>query len=93
MTIDKYTREFKARVQMCDELNSDIGHNVELQKAVWDEQSVVYTNILINTTNQGKAKWKKIKDAAREQYLTMLHFDRLNKNACGDLHIEIHKAY
>ncbi len=34
MTINEYTREFKARVQMCDELDSDIGHNVETQKAV-----------------------------------------------------------
>ncbi len=38
MTIDEYTREFKARIQMCNDLESDIGHNVKLQKAVYKEQ-------------------------------------------------------
>ena len=93
MTIDEYTREFKARVQMCDELNSDIGHNVEVQKAVCGEQTLTYTNVIVDTTQQGKERWKKIKQTARDRYLAMLHFDGLNRNAYGDLQVEIHKAY
>ncbi len=70
---------------MCNELNSDIGHNADLQKAVCDEQSVRYTNMITNSTNPGKAKWQKIRQTTRNQYLTMLHFDGLNRNAYGDL--------
>ncbi len=91
--IDEYTQEFKARVQMCNELNSNIGHNVETQKAVCDEQSLTYSTVLIDTTARGKEKWNKIKQTARERYLAMLHFDGLNRNAYGDLQVEIHKAY
>ena len=61
MTIDECTREFKARVQMCEELDSDIGHNIELQKAVCVEQSLTYATVILNTTNSGKDKWRKIK--------------------------------
>ena len=53
---------------------------------------VWYTNVITDITNPGKAKWKKIKDTAREQYLAMLHFDGLNQNAYRDLQVEIHKA-
>ena len=89
MTIDEYTREFKARVQMCEELDSNIGHNVELQKLVCKEQSLTYTTVILNTTNSGKERWRKIKQTARDQYLAMLHFDGLNQNAYGDLQLEI----
>ncbi len=93
MTIDEYTREFKAQVQMYNKLNSDIGHNVELQRAVCDEQSLTYTNVIIDTTSQGKDRLKKVKQTAKDHYLAMLHFDGLNRNAYGDLQVEIHKAY
>ncbi len=46
---------------MCDDLKSDIGHNVELQKAVYKEQSLQYSAVLLDTTNSGKEKWQKIK--------------------------------
>ena len=78
MTIDEYTREFKAQVQMCEELDSDIGHNVELQKAVCVEQSLTYATVILDTTSSGKDKWRKIKQTARDRYLAMLHFDGLN---------------
>ncbi len=78
MKIDKYTREFKARVQMCDELNSDIGHNVEIQKAVCDEQTLSYTDVIVDSTQQGKDRWKKIKRTAKDCYLAMLYFNGLN---------------
>ncbi len=47
----------------------------------------------MDTTQQGKDRWRKIKQTARNRYLAMLHFDRLNWNAYGDLQVEIHKAY
>ncbi len=81
MTINKYTREFKARVQMCNELNSNIGHNVKLQKTICNEQTARYMDMIADTSTSGKAKWKKIKQTAREQYLAMLHFVDLNQNA------------
>ncbi len=49
--------------------------------------------MLTDLTNPGKAKWQKIRQSARSQYLAMFHFDGLNRNAYGDLHVEIHKAY
>ena len=91
--IGEYTREFKARVQMCKNLNSDIGPNIKLQKGVSDEQQVRYMDMLGGTLVDDKAKWKKINQTAREQYLSMLYFDGLNRNAYGDLHNKIHKAY
>ena len=78
---------------MCEELNSDIGNNVELQKLVCEEQSLTYATVILNTTNDGKEKWRKIKQTARDRYLALLHFDGLNPNAYGDLQVEIHKAY
>ena len=81
MTIDEYTQEFKARVQMCEELDSDIGNNVKLQKLVCEEQSLTYVTVILNTTNDGKEKWQKIKQTARDRYLAMLHFDGLNRKA------------
>ncbi len=93
MTIDEYMREFKARVQMCEELDSGIGHNVELQREVYDKQTLNYTNVILDTTNSGKERWKKIKQTVRDRYLAMLHFNGLNRNAFGDLQVEIHKAY
>ncbi len=78
---------------MCDELDSDIGHNVETQKAVCVKQSLTYTAVIMTTTPEGKDKWKKIKQAARDWYLAMLHFDGLNRNTYGNLQVEIHKAY
>ncbi len=56
MTINEYTREFEARVQMYDELASNIGNKIKLQKAVCNEQLVWYTNMILDTTNSGKAK-------------------------------------
>ncbi len=67
MTIDEYTREFKARVQMCKELNSNIGPNVKLQNAVCDKQQVRYMDMLGGTLIDDKAKWKIIKQTDREQ--------------------------
>ncbi len=78
---------------MCDKLKSNIGYNVELQKAVCKEQSLTCTTVILDTTNPSKGRWQKIKQTARNQYLTMLHFDGLNQNAYGDLQVEIHKAY
>ena len=63
---------------MCEELDSDIGHNVELQRAVCDEQTLNYTNVILDTTNSGKERWTKIKQTARDRYLVMLHFNGLN---------------
>ena len=40
MRTDKYTREFKARVQTCEELNSTIGNSVELQKTLCADKGV-----------------------------------------------------
>ena len=93
MAIGKHAREFKARVHMCNELNSNIRHNVELQRVVCYEQTLHYINIITDASTLGKAKWKKTKQRAREQYLTMLYFDGLNRNAYLELHNEIHKAY
>ncbi len=78
MTTDKYTQEFKARIRMCKELNRDIGHHVELQKAVCEEQSLTYTTVILYTTNLSNERWQKIEQTARNQYLTMLHFNKLN---------------
>ncbi len=85
MTIDDYTQEFKARVQMCEELDSNIRHNVKLQKSVCEEQSLKYGTVILDTTNSGKERGQKIKQTARNRYLAMLHFDGLNQNAYGDL--------
>ena len=52
---------------MCEEIDSDIGHNVELQRAVCNEQSLNYTNVILDTTNTGKDRWKKIKQTARDR--------------------------
>ncbi len=51
---------------MCDEHDSDIGHNVEVQKAVCDEQTLTYTTVIVGTTPQGKDRWKKIKQMTRD---------------------------
>ncbi len=78
---------------MCDKLESNVGHNVELQKVVCKEQLLQYSTVLLDATNSGKENWQKIKQTARDQYLAMLHFNRLNHIAYGDLQVEIHKAY
>ncbi len=51
---------------MCDKLDSDIGHNVETQKAVCVKQSLTYAVVLINMTTQGKERSSKIKQTARD---------------------------
>ncbi len=61
MTIDEYMREFKARVQMCEELDSNIRHNIDLQKGGCDEQQLRNMDMLGETSIDNKAKWKKIK--------------------------------
>ncbi len=78
---------------MCDKLESDNGHNVELQKAVCDEQLVTHSTALIDTSPSGREKWRKIKQTAREQYLAMLHVDGLNRITYRDLQVGVHKAY
>ena len=56
--INKYTREFKARVQMCKELNSNIGNIVELQKMLCDEERVGYMAMITALSTSDKDKWK-----------------------------------
>ena len=38
-----------------------------MNKRVCEEQLVRYTDIILNTNNSGKTKWKNIKQMAREQ--------------------------
>ncbi len=49
--------------------------------------------MIANTSTAGKANWKKIKQTARDQNISMLHFNRLNWNAYGYLYNKTHKAY
>ena len=35
-------------------------------------------DMIADTSTAGKANWKKIKQTARDQYIAMLHFNRLN---------------
>ena len=93
MTIDEYTREFKAQVQMCKELKSNIGNTIELQKMLCNNEGVRYINMLGAMDPDDKEKWKQIKQMAREPYLVMLHFNGLNQNSYNDLHKGIHKAH
>ncbi len=58
-----------------------------------NEQTFTYSNTLLDITTSGKERWLKIKQTTRDQYLAMLHFDRLNCIAYRDLQVEIHKAY
>ena len=66
MTIDKYTQESKARVQMYEELDSDIRNNVKLQKLVCEEPSLAYATVILNTTTSGKEMRRKFKQTAKE---------------------------
>ena len=58
MMIDKYTWGFKARVQMCEELKSNIDNNTELQNMLCDEEGVAYRDMLLASYTAKKDKLK-----------------------------------
>ncbi len=49
---------------MCNEINSDIDYNAELQRAVRHEQLLTYMNVIVDAKPQGKGRWEKIKQTA-----------------------------
>ncbi len=78
---------------MWEELKSNVGNIIKLQRMICNEESVYYMGMFIvsSTTEKDQLKW--IKQQAKEQYLAMLHFDGLNQNTYGELRKEIHKAH
>ena len=100
MTINEYTKEFKACVQMYKELNSDIDNSKKLQKMICDDKGENYLTLLSGLDTTCKEKWKWIKQQAKEQHFTtqqehisQIHFDGLNRNTYVKLHKEVQKTH
>ncbi len=54
---------------------------------------MIYLLVLSASDTTGKEKWKQIKQQTKEQYLSMLYFDGLNRNTYGYLYNEVYKAH
>jgi hypothetical protein len=92
-SLDKYTREFQARQEVCQEIGSSPGECLESARLAAKAEGVNYDNLARNNALEDVEAKKGYIRAGQKQYLAALHFEGLNNVHFADLKQEVHNGW
>ena len=90
-TLDEYTREFQARLEVCKEIGSAPGQDAESARIVARADGEDYDALAGNQDNIERMKGYLA--AGQKQYLAALHFEGLNNVHFSELKQEVHNGW
>ncbi len=85
MSIDTYTREFKACIEVCEAVRSGIGISGPSTKLACDAAGLDYEALKVLLKGDKITQLKKMEKAGQLLYFAALHFEGLNKGRYGAL--------
>ena len=90
-TLDEYTREFQARLEVCEEIGSSPGQDAESARIAARADGEDYDALAGNQDNIERMKGYLA--AGQKQYLAALHFEGLNNIHFSELKQEVHNGW
>ncbi len=85
MSINAYTREFKACIEVCEAVGSGIGVSKPSMKLAYVAAALDYDALKISLDGKMILKLKKMEKSGRSLYFEALHFEGLIKGRYGAL--------
>ena len=90
-TLDEYTREFQARLEVCEEIGSSPGQDAESARIAARADGEDYDALA--GTPDNIERMKGYLAAGQKQYLAALHFEGLNNVHFSELKQEVHNGW
>ena len=85
MTIDAYTRDFKANIEVCKAAKSGIGISISSTKLACKSARYDYDALISSVNGTDITMLKKMEALGRTRYMAALHFEGLNRMRYGVL--------
>ena len=93
MTIDAYTRNFKAKIDVCEAVGSAIGASDTTTKLACSAEGEDYSALVMSDEEADTATLARMQQLGQDRYLAALHFEGLNKARYGALQKRVHEAF
>ena len=93
MTIDAYTRDFKAKIDVCEAVGSAIGASDTTTKLVCTTEGEDYGDLVRSDEDDDMITLARMRQLGQDRYLAALHFEGLNKVRYGALQKRVHEAF
>ena len=90
MTIDSYTREYKACIEVCEAVGSGIGISAPSTKLACEAVGNDYDTL---KASDDVITFKRMEMSGQAMYFAALHFEGLNRTRYGALQKRVHEAF